>query len=137
MIRENDTDSELHKENTQSYFYQVLDLPTSSKSSQYKSYLEELNDNVNINELESVVNTNQESSNAPNDIKISNNSATNGNNNKRKTNANIDKNDSKKSKRWTWTSEIVETLVLNIVEYKSEKEFQGVDSEADINTILL
>ena len=58
MIRENDTDSESDNENTQtqSYFSQVLDLPASSKSSQYRSYLEELNDNVNINELESIVN---------------------------------------------------------------------------------
>ena len=110
IIRENDTDSESGKENThtQSYFSQVLDLPASFKSSQYRSYSEELNDNVNINELESIVNTNKESSNAPNDIKTSNNSVKNGNKNKRKTNVNIDKNDSKKFKRWTWTSEIVE-----------------------------
>ena len=114
---------------TQSYFSQVLDLPASSKSSQYRSYLEELNDNVNINELESIVNT-KESSNAPNGIKTSNNNVKNGNKNKRKTNVNIDKNDSKKSKRWTWTSDMVETLLLNIVDYKSEKEFEGVDFEA-------
>ena len=103
MIREYDTDSESDKENTrtQSYFSQVLDLPASSKSSQYRSYLEELNDNVNINELESIVNTNKESLNAPNDIKTSNNTVTNGNNNNRKTNVNIEKNYSKKSKRWT------------------------------------
>ena len=133
MIRENDTDSESDKENTQtqSYFSQVLDLPASSKSSQYRGYLEELNDNVNINELESIVNT-KESSNAPNDIKTSNYNVKNGNNNKRKTNVNIDKYDSKKSKRWTWTSEMIETLLLNIVEYKSEKEFEGVDFEADM-----
>ena len=101
MIREYDTDSESDKENTrtQSYFSQVLDLPASSKSSQYRSYLEELNDNVNINELESIVNTNKESLNAPNDIKPSNNTVTNGNNNNRKTNVNIEKNYSKKSKR--------------------------------------
>ena len=73
MIRENDTDSESNKENTQSYFSQVLDLPASSKSSQYRTYLEELNDSVNINELESIVNTNKESSNSPNDMKTSNN----------------------------------------------------------------
>ena len=101
MIREYDTDSESDKENTRTQFYfsQVLDLPASSKSSQYRSYLEELNDNVNINELESIVNTNKESLNAPNDIKTSNNTVTNGNNNNRKTNVNIEKNYSKKSKR--------------------------------------
>ena len=45
MIRENDTDSESDKENiqTQSYFFQVLDLRASSKSSQYRGYFEELN----------------------------------------------------------------------------------------------
>ena len=93
MIRENDTDSESDKENTrtQSYFSQVLDLPASSKSRQYRSYLEELNDNVNINELESIVNTNKESSNSPNDMKTSNNNVKNGNDSKRKTNVNIEK----------------------------------------------
>ena len=93
MIRENDTDSESDKENTrtQSYFSQVLDLPASSKSRQYRSYLEELNDNVNINELESIVNTNKESSNLPNDMKTSNNNVKNGNDSKRKTNVNIEK----------------------------------------------
>ena len=119
MIRENDTDSESNKENTQSYFSQVLDLPASSKSQQYRTYLEELNDSVNINELESIVN--KESSNSPNDMKTSNNNVQNGNNSKREKNVNIEKNDSKKSKRLTWTSEMVETLLLNIVEYKSEK----------------
>ena len=100
MIRENDTDSESDKENTrtQSYFSQVLDLPASSKSRQYRSYLEELNDNVNINELESIVNTNKESSNLPNDMKTSNNNVKNGNDSKRKTNVNIEKNDSKSPK---------------------------------------
>ena len=134
MIRENDTDSESDKENTrtQSYFSQVLDLPASSKSRQYRSYLEELNDNVNINELESIVNTNKESSNLPNDMKTSNNNVKNGNDSKRKTIVNVEKNGSKKSKGWTWRSEMVETLLLNIVEYKSEKEFEGVDFEADI-----
>ena len=117
---------------TQSYFSQVLDLPASSKSSQYRSYLVELNDNVNTNELESIVNTNKESSNVPNDIKTSNNSFKNGSNNKRKTNINIDKNDSKKSKRWTLTSEMVEALLLNIIEYKSEEEFEGADFEVDM-----
>ena len=93
MIRENDADSESDKENTQtqSYFSEVLDLPASSKSSQYRSYLEELNDNVNINELESIVNTNKESSNSPNDMKTSNNNVKNGNDSKRKTNVNIEK----------------------------------------------
>ena len=93
MIRENDADSESDKENTQtqSYFSEVLDLPASSKSSQYRSYLEELNDNVNINELESIVNTNKESSNLPNDMKTSNNNVKNGNDSKRKTNVNIEK----------------------------------------------
>ena len=42
------------------------------------------------------------------------------------------KNDSTKTKRWIWTFEMAETLLLNIVEYKSEKEFEGVDFEADI-----
>ena len=134
MIRENDIDSESDKENTQtqSYFSQVLDLPASSKSSQYRSYLEELNDNVNINELESIVSTNKESSNSPNNMKTSNNNVKNGNDSKRKTNVNIENNDSKKFKRWTWTSEMVETLLLNIVECKSEKEFEGLDFEADM-----
>ena len=93
IIRENDIDSESDKENTQtqSYFSQVLDLPASSKSSQYRSYLEELNGNVNINELESIVNTNKESSNSPNDMKTSNNNVKNGNDSKRKTNVNIEK----------------------------------------------
>ena len=93
MIRENDADSESDKENTQtqSYFSEVLDLPASSKSSQYRSYLEELNDNVNINELESIVNTNKESSNSPNNMKTSNNNIKNGNDSKRKTNVNIEK----------------------------------------------
>ena len=93
MIRENDIDSESDKENTQtqSYFSQVLDLPASSKSSQYRSYLEELNDNVNINELESIVSTNKESSNSPNNMKTSNNNVKNGNDSKRKTNVNIEK----------------------------------------------
>ena len=57
----------------------------------------------------------KESSNAPNDIKTSNNNVNNNvkncNNDKRKTNVNIEKNDSKKSKQWTWTSEMVETGV--------------------------
>ena len=30
------------------------------------------------------------------------------------------------------TSDMVETLLLNIVEYKSEKEFEEVDFEADM-----
>ena len=127
MIKKNDTDSESDKENTQN-----THLPASSKSPQYKSYLEELNNNANINELESIVNTNKKSSNSPNDMKTSNNNVKNGNDSKRKTNVNIEKNDSKKSKRWTWTSEMVETLLLNIVECKSEKEFEGVDFEADM-----
>ena len=52
MIREHDTNSESDKENTQtqSYVSQVQDLPTSPKLSQYRCYLEELNDNVKINE---------------------------------------------------------------------------------------
>ena len=134
MIWDNDTDNESDKGNTQTqtYFSQDLDLPASSKSSQYRSYLEELNDNVNTNELESIVNTNKESSNAPNDIKTSNNNFKNGNTNKRKTNINIDKNDSEKSKRWTLTSEMVEALLLNIIEYKSEEEFEGADFEVDM-----
>ena len=131
MVRENDTDNESDKENTQtqSYFSQVLDLPASSKSSQYRSYLEEPNYSVNNNNLESTINT-EGSSNVPHNIKTSNNNVKNGNNTKRKTDVNIDKNDSKMSKRWTWTSEMVETLLLNTVEYKSQKEFEGVDFEA-------
>ena len=134
IIGKNDTDSESNKEytQTQSYFYQVLDLLAFSKSSHYRNYLEVLNDNVNTNELESIVNNDKESSNAPNDIKTSNNNVKNSNNNKRKANVNIDKNDSKKSKRWIWTSEMFETLLLNIVEYKSKKEFEGVNFEADM-----
>ena len=130
MVRENDTDNESDKENTQtqSYFSQVLDLPASSKSSQYRSYLEEPNYSVNNNNLESTINT-EGSSNVPHNIKTSNNNVKNGNNTKRKTDVNIDKNDSKMSKRWTWTSEMVETLLLNTVEYKSQKEFEGVDFE--------
>ena len=65
-------------------------------------------------------------------MKTSNNNVKNGNDSKRKTNVNVEKNGSKKSKGWTWRSEMVETLLLNIVEYKSEKEFEGVDFEADI-----
>ena len=131
MVRENDTDNESDKENTQtqSYFSQVLDLPASSKSSQYRSYLEEPNYSVNNNNLESTINT-EGSSNVPHNIKTSNNNVKNGNNTKRKTDVNIDKNDSKMSKRWTWTSEMVETLLLNTVKYKSQKEFEGVDFEA-------
>ena len=131
MVRENDTDNESDKENTQtqSYFSQVLDLPASSKSSEYRSYLEEPNYSFNNNNLESTINT-EGSSNVPHNIKTSNNNVKNGNNTKRKTDVNIDKNDSKMSKRWTWTSEMVETLLLNTVEYKSQKEFEGVDFEA-------
>ena len=51
---------------------------------------------------------------------------------KKKTNVNIDKNDSKKFKRWTWTSEIVETVLFNIVEYKLEKKFEGVHFEVNM-----
>ena len=86
MIKKNDTDKESDKENTQN-----THLPASSKSPQYKSYLEELNNNANINELESIVNTNKESSNSPNDMKTSNNNVKNGNDSKRKTNVNIEK----------------------------------------------
>ena len=51
---------------------------------------------------------------------------------KKKKNVNIDKNDIKKFKRLTWTSEIVETVLFNIVEYKLEKEFEGVDIEVNM-----
>ena len=105
IIREDDTSSKSNKENTQSQFYfsQVLDLPTSSKSSQSRSYLEELHDNGYFNELENIINI-EESSNAPNNVKTSSINVQNGNNNNRKTNINIDKNDSKKSRRWIWAS---------------------------------
>lgn len=35
------------------------------------------------------------------------------------------------TRRWTWSSEMVESLLLNLNEYKSSKTFEGLDFEAD------
>jgi hypothetical protein len=37
-----------------------------------------------------------------------------------------------KPKKWKWSDEMVRMLLVSIKEYKSLKEFEGVDFEADL-----
>ena len=37
-----------------------------------------------------------------------------------------------KAKRWTWTDDMIEALLHNVTSYKADKEYEGIDFEADL-----
>ena len=122
LITDNQSDSDSDKENTDICSRKnILSKNIRSPSqSHYRSYLEELNDNVNYNNIDSVINIDR--SNILENCK------------KRKLCKVQNKNKVKKVKRWTWEQNMVEALLFNIEEYKAAKTYEGTDFEADVVT---
>ena len=98
LMKENDvgSDNESDKENDDLNMFSSL-----NSQARFKSFLEEISDNTNINNLDSVIDLNMEE---------------------------ITKNN-KIPKRWTWSEEMLEALLLNITEYKAEKCMRGQTSK--------
>ena len=51
---------------------------------------------------------------------------------KRKQNFDASSSTAKKQKKWSWSAELVEKLLIYVKEYKTQCEFNGVDFEADL-----
>ena len=54
---------------------------------------------------------------------------------KRKQNFDASSSTVKKQKKWSWSAELVEKLLIYVKEYKTQCEFNGIDFEADLQSL--
>ena len=54
---------------------------------------------------------------------------------KKKQNTNASSSTAKKQKKWSWSPELIEKLLRYIKEYKTQCEFNGIDFEADLQSL--
>ena len=56
---------------------------------------------------------------------------------KRKQNPDASLSISKKTKKWSWSAELIEKLLGYVKEYKTQCELKGIDFEADLQSLYM